>query len=439
VRENQVICAPQPPSLAASPPAFGIDVAADACVVAENAVVMNAAINQSPAAIRVTGAAMQVSDNDVRVVSTSTGKPAGLQIGFSDGTTTTPTQAVVARGNQLVGAPIGIAVTDAMDVQIDGNTIETSNGDPAAITNGDVGVSLVRSSRCIVRDNHVSRSAIGIASDTGAMNQIAGNILTTGGAGVSAQKETGPIVAQNRILAMSGSAISLSGNGRFDVVGNRITNCAFGSDFGVAIGALSILGELHIEANEVMDTGLSPDGTLRASIAFGIGAGLILEARVESNLVTYSNPASRSPSGEDRALSMMGLMEVHAAGAPVAGFAIQIIGNKFLGFGRSALVELTQLHPSDPVFNRFERVLFHNNHCTHLTPADIANDPGATVVLVGNAASVVGNHIKAVTRGFPSFDFSNMPGPCIGNVLNGPILRQGTTPPLDSNFNMNIF
>jgi hypothetical protein len=134
----------------------------------------------------------------------------------------------------------------------------------------------------------------------------------------------------------------------------------------------------------------------------------------------------------------MGWVEIHdpnARGA-VTGFAIQILGNKFLGFGQSALVQLTQQKVSDLSFVRFERVLFENNYCMHLSPR--FNDAAATVVLVGHAASVVGNHIKATTPRFASIDFTDMPGPCIGNVLNGPILRHGTTPALDANFNMTI-
>jgi hypothetical protein len=60
------------------------------------------------------------------------------------------------------------------------------------------------------------------------------------------------------------------------------------------------------------------------------------------------------------------------------------------------------------------------------------------VVLVGRAAIAIGNHIKATVPKFPSIDFGNQPGPCIGNVLAGAVLNHAASPPLDSSFNLTL-
>jgi hypothetical protein len=40
----------------------------------------------------------------------------------------------------------------------------------------------------------------------------------------------------------------------------------------------------------------------------------------------------------------------------------------------------------------------------------------ATVSLVGRHCSVTGNHVKASTSNYPSYNLHNMPGPFIANV-----------------------
>jgi hypothetical protein len=116
---------------------------------------------------------------------------------------------------------------------------------------------------------------------------------------------------------------------------------------------------------------------------------------------------------------------------------VQIEGNKFIGTGRSALVQLFEARISDTFFVRFERVSFDQNYCMHVTPPepqDRAND--ATVRLVGRRGIVMGNHIKATTRGWRSVNFNRMPGPFIGNVTAGGTINHTDFPVTEAAFNM---
>ena len=163
----------------------------------------------------------------------------------------------------------------------------------------------------------------------------------------------------------------------------------------------------------------------------------MLEARVEGNLVTYSNATARNPQREDRALVMRGLLEFSQGDNELTfGFAVQIHGNKFIGNGRTALVELRQSQLTDQFFIRFERVSFDHNYCSHISAPVFAPGQGATVWLVGRRAIVMGNHIKSLARFFPSVNFNNMPGPFIGNVTAGGTINHADFPVPAANFNM---
>jgi hypothetical protein len=71
----------------------------------------------------------------------------------------------------------------------------------------------------------------------------------------------------------------------------------------------------------------------------------------------------------------------------------------------------------------------------HLSPPTV-NDNRATVSLVGRRAIVIGNHIKATTRGYFSVDFNGMLGPFIGNVTAGGTLQHPDFPVTQAQFNM---
>ena len=101
------------------------------------------------------------------------------------------------------------------------------------------------------------------------------------------------------------------------------------------------------------------------------GCQLVREVTVEGNQVAYSEPTKRDPKNEDRAL-VIGPPQMETPVPPSAGpselaestwsgFPVLVVGNKFVGTGRSALVELVEKSSV-----RFERVICSNNYCWHL-------------------------------------------------------------------------
>jgi hypothetical protein len=200
-------------------------------------------------------------------------------------------------------------------------------------------------------------------------------------------------------------------------------------------------GDLHVEANEIKDTGLSPDFQTISSLAIGISGTQVLEASIENNSVGYTNPVNVAVANEHRALVMSCFHESSQKGVGQIGYPIQILGNKFVGPGRTALVEIQEQGPANQRM-RFERVFFSNNYCRHYTfygPATAQN--ASTVTLFGRVATVMGNQIKGTpptgnVPAFASINFNGMPGPFIGNVTSGGILQHPQFPVPQNNFNL---
>jgi Right handed beta helix region len=285
-----------------------------------------------------------------------------------------------------------------------------------------------------VKNNRVTAGGIATLCSAGGPNQVTGNSLSDGDIGVALRREISPVIAQNHIDAMRSAGIQCGGiTGRCEIVQNRITSCGFRSASGTGIQVTQNQGELHVEGNEVMDTGLSPDRQIVAPLAVGISGTLVLEASIANNYVGYTDPASRPTTNEDRALLVTCLEEKRDAFGP-AGYPI--------GPGKSALVEVQEQGTGDQRL-RFERVFFSNNYCFHNPPPQGTDTPrtAATVNLFGRVATVMGNQIKATRSAagaavFPSVNFNGMPGPFVGNVISGGVSQHADFPAPQANFNL---
>jgi hypothetical protein len=339
-------------------------------------------------------------------------------------------------GNFVDSGRAGIVANTVTTLLVESNIV-------AAASDGkSTGIALGSVKDGQVKNNRVTAGGIATLCSAGGPNRVTGNSLSDGDVGVVLRREISPVVAQNRIDAMRSGGIQCGGiTGRCEIVQNRITFCGFRSTSGSGIQVTQIQGELHVEGNEVMDTGLSPDRQIVAPLAVGISGTLVLEASIANNYVGYTDPASRPTTHEDRALLMTCLEEKRDASGP-AGYPIQILGNKFIGPGKSALVEIQEQGTGEQRL-RFERVFFSNNYCLHNPPPPGTDVPrtAATVNLFGRVATVMGNQVKAPrlatgAASFPSFNFNGMPGPFIGNVISGGVSLHTDFPAPLANFNL---
>jgi hypothetical protein len=229
--------------------------------------------------------------------------------------------------------------------------------------------------------------------------------------------------------------LSIMGFAKLLFTENRIVSCGYEQQPSIGFGLSLHLGELAVESCEITDTGVSPDKATVSPLAWGLFADLVQEARVQSNLVTYANAALVDTNREHRALWLRGWLEQVinvGAGQLVLGFGVHVLDNKFIGPGRSALVEIQQLQVSDTLRRRFERVFFSNNFCWHMS---VAADDKATVSLFARSAVVMGNHIKMVGP-IPSVDFHGMKDAVYtGNIAQSNPANFGGIPTPISSFN----
>jgi hypothetical protein len=350
----------------------------------------------------------------------------GIMVAPEEGISSSITR-VVIRDNSISHGSFGVGVGEAMDVDIAGNLIV------GRFKGLSIGIFMLTVWFGQLRDNSISvNNGASIACSGGVENLISANTMVNGGTGIFLQQETLPICTLNRIRNMAGPAIMMAAvlanaTGRCDIAGNRIVACGFGGALNCAIAAFLIVGDLHIDGNEIINTGVAMDLKTQPpgnAPVYGIAAAFVQETTVEGNLVTYVNVA-RPPAAEDRALVMVGSPQFKFSDVPF-GYPALITANKFTGWGRKALVELFAIPVSDSVVLQFERIIFSNNYCLHGV-SEPAND-AATVKLDGHAASALGNQVKCPERKYVSIDFKDSVAACVGNITSGKIVGTSLNP-----------
>lgn len=400
----------------AATPAYGVDAAAAGSIVEANHIVHNGG---RMAAIRLCGSGSRATGNIIVSNVENGANTVAIMAGHEENDVFAPVSRISVTGNIIEGRQNGIGMAGVSFGEIAGNILGRE-GESTILA-----IALNTASDCIVAENELIRPFVGIFASQGARNTIENNRIEGGSVGVAIASEQAPTVGGCRLTGLElFGIIALGITQRCDMTGNRVIRCGSRAATATAIGAFAVFGEWHVESNEIMDTGLPPDvGGPVAAIAYGISGDYILEARVESNLITYSAMDSRNVANEDRALRMRGYldMRIPLGGEQIIfGFPAQIANNKFIGPGATALVELREDQINDTIFLRFERALYSGNYCSHFSGPP--NDNRATVHLRGRALTVSGNHVKALTRGFFSYHLNGVPGTFLGNVSHGPTL-----------------
>jgi hypothetical protein len=417
VTDNIVVCPRVPDVVSAAMRPVAIDVAADGCRIRGNRIRYS---DRFYIGIRIFGSFCEVSGNAIVSLMREMDILGPIAVAFgSPVRIPKPVLAGIVAHNSIAGPQNGIMCVEAASLVIEGNTID---GLAARVGFAVLGTRLSASH---ISGNRIRRALAAVHVNSGRQNRIEGNDCRDGSTGISLFQETGPQIEGNRL----------------DQLDYRLVRCAPNMpNIAFAVGCYAVFGEAHMSGNEIMDTGSDGGQQPTSNADYGIIGDLVLEARVEGNLVTYSNAFTRNPGREDRALIMRGLYDFSTGGDQFTlGFAIQILGNKFVGTGRTALVQLLEAQLGNQAFVRFERVSFDHNYCSHVSIT--VSQPGqeATVWLVGRRAIVMGNHIKSLGRFFPSVNFNGMPGPFIGNVTAGATVNHLDFPAPAGNFNhMNV-
>lgn len=413
---------------------YGIDSGAGDTLIDGNRVSFS---GSATAGIRASGIAAKVTHNTIEANFVADDDARNLGIFIGNGPDQDHlTEHVVVTGNTLRGMTTGIFVGDARDTLVDGNEI-----DPFPTLDLTPGIFLNQAVATRVCDNAIRGAGSGVIATNGRYLRLSGNTIADTGFGVALGLELAPSVSNNTVTnAVAFGVLALLTVARTSVTENHLSNVGWLGPLPFAIGALFVLGEWHVEANEVMNTGVPTDGTTNANAIRGILGAFVMEARIESNLVTYSNGALLPDGREDRALLIQGLLEFSVDTGPgslTLGFPCQITNNKFVGKGFSALVEMREW-PITETFNaRFERVFFNHNYCWHLGPGR-ESDSNASVILEGRAGVVMGNQIKTVNGMMASVNMRNMAGTMVGNITTSGFASDPNFPVNEADFNRQI-
>ena len=317
--------------------------------------------------------------------------------------------------NRITDCRAGVLAGRVTEMEISDNHISAA----AQAASATAGIGLILCSATEVHNNDIRDVSSALIVGGGRFNRLSGNDLSGCGNGIWVGSEALPEITDNRIRDMQSFRIAVDKiNLSCAVKGNHLDRCGYGERQAFGLVATSVAGELTVNGNEIRDIGLDPNYKSTSTTAFGILGYLILTATVSDNFVTYSNILARPTAAEDRALYLLGMTSILIKNK-IVGFPAIVTNNKFYGAGRSALIEI-QLFATGANYVGFDRVTFSNNYCFHST--DQRSDALATVNLKGNFGIAMGNHIQAADP-FASFDFNNMKGPVIGNVMAGGVLN----------------
>lgn len=300
---------------------------------------------------------------------------------------------VDVRENLLHGPQTGIVLSGVRDARVADNRIWGG-----IERQGWYGVVLDDTPAAVVSGNTVSSLSLGCFLQDGEHNRILDNHIVDCSRGIFASGESDLEITGNEVRACALFGIATALGKRSTIARrNRIFNCSWASS-SLSGGLLIFLPgfaksfdlRATIESCEVVDTGISPDGT---EISTGIALGILVlapEGHISGNRVTYSGQPKLNAELEHRAL----LFE-----SPTKGRMAQalVVDNVFKGWGRTHLVEIGGR--SEDL--GFESIGFSNNSCEHFErvvgTGDFKARP-ATVRMDGDDAIAMGNFVRSAGR-----------------------------------------
>lgn len=417
---------------------YAIDIEASRCEVSGNQIDL---LSAAWGGIRVSGDHAIIAANRLEAIAkvTQLAVPVGIYC-FADAKNGFSADHVVVSDNQLLGVQSGIIVSRIACPIVVGNHIDGAGA-------GWYGVRVDDCSDSRIDNNDLREVFFAVHLSEGERNRIVGNRIDQAGAGITATQQTNLEISDNFLQSCLLLGMVMFVRGTTALLKNRVFNCGYAPNFALGIGiyAEEVLtpsgAHLRIEDCEVLDTGISADGSqITTANAVGIG-GWMPACQISGNRIGYTQPVTLEPLNEHRALLLIGPLALRFIGgagefAYMFGSA-QVSDNHFSGPGRTHLVEFMRIVINDNIDLRFEKVIFSNNICDHLSAE--ANPRGATVLLWGGHLIAMGNHIKAAAN-VNAMSLTNRPKIVLmGNITTGDYINTGTVTPLPIiNFNVKI-
>ncbi len=417
---------------------YAIDIEAPRCEVRGNQIDL---LSAAWGGIRVSGDHAIIAANRLEAIVkvSKLALPAGIYC-LADAKNGFSADHAVVSDNQLLGAQSGIIVSRIACPVVVGNHIDGAGA-------GWYGVRVDECSDSRIDNNDLREVFFAVHLSEGERNRIVGNRIDQAGAGITATQQTNLEISGNFLRSCLLLGMVMFVRGTTALLKNRVHNCGYAPNFAIGIGvyAEEVLtpsgAHLRIEDCEVLDTGISADGSqVTTGNAIGIG-GWMPACQISGNRVGYTQPVMLEPLNEHRALLLIGPLALRFIGgagefAYMFGSA-QVSDNHFSGPGRTHLVEFVRIVINDNIDLRFEKVTFSNNICDHLSAE--ANPRGASVLLWGGHLIAMGNHIKAAAN-VNAMSLTNRPKIILmGNITTGDYINTGTVTPLPiTNFNVKI-
>lgn len=349
----------------------------------------------------------------------------------------------VVRDNQLLGPQSGIVVSRIAGPVVNGNHVDGGGG-------GWYGVRVDDCTNSCIENNGMREVFFAVHLSEGERNRVAGNHIDQAGTGITCTQEADLEASGNTLHSCLIAGMAMFVRGSVALLENRVLNCGYFSalSFGIAVYAEEVWtpsgAHLRIEDCEVIDTGISADGSQVTTVnAIGIG-GLVPACQINNNRVGYTQPDKLDPLNEHRALLLIGPLCFYYFTGPgeiayMFGSAL-VNGNHFSGPGLSQLVEFMRIDLPDygslHFDLRFEKVTFSNNICDHFSAE--ANPQGASVRLWGGYLIAMGNHVKAAAN-VNAMSLANRKAALMGNVTTGNFTGTNNVTPVPIiNFNVKI-
>lgn len=362
--------------------------------------------------------------------------PPGIYVGEAASGATASGSTIIE--NSLQGPTTGIIVSLSVGVALTDNRIDGQG-------RGWYGVRLDDCSLTTVTGTLVALVPFPFVSTEGDHNVLRNNRTAGSLLGCLVVSESEFCFDDNEVTAaVFGGVWGIFQPGNVSLSRNRIVNCA---QLGLGILHAAVLAlstgllrhdpsTLRIESCDIIEPGVDIDGIVGPGAVAGILA-IFANCQIVANRITASNP-NVDPSLEHRAVLLLGPLNTGIGDTRLmpGGPNALISGNIFRGYGNSFLVQLPRLMINDIVGYWFDKIVFGNNACDHITKI---GNKATTVLLAGRCAAIASNTVCAphdvISIGGDAF----ARGSATANTTTGLINAfNALTPSPEAGFNLRI-